>query len=416
MKKNISRNPLWPDWYNGKKIDEVQFGRAFLEQWPLKCVNGTLYTLDGPVEDESEIKQRILENIEEYVTSGLSKKVTNILETIKLLAFSDPFPIEQECIHLQNGVYHLPDGSFQESRLFCQNRLPVRYDPKAASPDRWLTFLHELLDEADIPTLQEYLGYCLIPSTKGQKMMLIVGKGGEGKSRIGLVLKRLMGDAASNGSVQKVENNRFARADLERRLLMIDDDMDKLRPYHIEALYDTLSKTPCGQYVGGKRRDLSPKQQKRTLSGTTLHEVHQLLHNSFLLAVEPVLIRKKFLKWQDAHPEFPRIVFHGLRHSSATYQLMQSGGDFKSVQGNTGHATATVLMDTYAHTQDKPRLELTEKIEADFYSQDVAGAKPQEPPENKTPVATKITGKMILEAIRQMDAEERRELTRVLFA
>ena len=62
--------------------------------------------------------------------------------------------------------------------------------------------------------------------------------------------------------------------------------MQKLRPYHIEALYDTLSKTPCGQYVGGKRRDLSPKQKKRTLSGTTLHEVHQLLHNSFLLAVE----------------------------------------------------------------------------------------------------------------------------------
>ena len=92
MKKNISRNPLWPDWYNGKEIDEVQFGRAFLEQWPLKGVNGTLYTLDGPVEDESEIKQRILENIEEYVTSGLSKKVTNILETIKLLAFSDRFP------------------------------------------------------------------------------------------------------------------------------------------------------------------------------------------------------------------------------------------------------------------------------------------------------------------------------------
>ena len=73
-------------------------------------------------------------------------------------------------------------------------------------------------------------------------------------------------------------------------------------------------------------------------------------------------------------------------------------------------------MDTYAHTQDRTRLELAEKIEADFYRQDTAGAAPQEPLENKTPVATKITGKMILEAIRQMDAEERRELTRVLFA
>ena len=134
------------------------------------------------------------------------------------------------------------------------------------------------------------------------------------------------------------------------------------------------------------------------------------------LPIAPDVLTKWYRMWRAEHPEFEKIVFHGLRHSSATYQLLQSGGDFKSVQGNTGHATATVLMDTYAHTQDKPRLELTEKIEADFYTQDLAGAKPQEPPENKTPVATKITGKMILEAIRQMDAEERRELTRVLFA
>ena len=52
------------------------------------------------------------------------------------------------------------------------------------------------------------------------------GKGGEGKSRIGLVLKKLMGDAVSNGSIQKIETSRFARADLEHRLLMVDDDMD----------------------------------------------------------------------------------------------------------------------------------------------------------------------------------------------
>ena len=134
------------------------------------------------------------------------------------------------------------------------------------------------------------------------------------------------------------------------------------------------------------------------------------------LPIAPDVLTKWYRQWRAEHPEFEKIVFHGLRHSSATYQLLQSGGDFKSVQGNTGHATATVLMDTYAHTQDRPRLELAEKIEADFYRQDTAGAAPQASPENKIPVATKITGKMILEAIRQMDAEERRELTRVLFA
>ena len=94
---------------------------------------------------------------------------------------------------------------------------------------------------------------------------------------------------------------------------------------------------------------------------------------------------------------------------------MQSDGNLKSVQVNIGHATAAVLMDTYAHTQDKPRLELTEKIEANFYSQNMSPVAPQ-PRQNEKPAATKISGKEILQAIRLMDADERRELTRALFA
>ena len=133
------------------------------------------------------------------------------------------------------------------------------------------------------------------------------------------------------------------------------------------------------------------------------------------LPIAPELLTKWYRLWRAEHSEFEQIVFHGLRHSSATYQLLQSDGDFKSVQGNTGHATASVLMDTYAHTQDKPRLELTEKIEANFYSQDLTPAASQ-PRQNEEPAATKISGKEILEAIRLMDADEHRELTRALFA
>ena len=65
--------------------------------------------------------------------------------------------------------------------------------------------------------------------------------------------------------------------------------------------------------------------------------------------------------------------------------------------------------------QDEPRLELAEKIEANFYTQDLTPAAPQ-PRQNEKPAATKISGKEILEVIRLMDAEERRELTRALFA
>ena len=66
----------------------------------------------------------------------------------------------------------------------------------------------------------------LLPTTKGQKMLMLIGKGGEGKSRIGLVMRSLLGDSMNTTSIQKVESNRFSRADLENKLLMVDDDMD----------------------------------------------------------------------------------------------------------------------------------------------------------------------------------------------
>ena len=226
MGKSSPRNPLWPDWFDGEKIDEVTFCHELIRNHPMKCIENRFFTPDGPVEDEAELKQLILKEIQAFIIHGLSKRVANLLESLRIIAYSAPLDIEVDCIHLKNGIYHLADGTFQESRLFCRNRLPVAYNPKAAKPERWLAFLNELLEPEDIPTLQEYLGYCLIPCTKGQKMMFLLGKGGEGKSHIGLVLKKLMGDAVSNGSIQKVETSRFARADLENRLLMVDDDLN----------------------------------------------------------------------------------------------------------------------------------------------------------------------------------------------
>lgn len=223
--ENTSGGERLPSWYDGKKIDEVQFCSDFLGRHPMKCVHGRLFTVDGAVEDEGGISRMILEEVSGCLSSGISKAVTNLLAALKLMAYSPPLPIETDRIHVANGTYFL-NGSFTEDKAWCNNRLKVRYEPNAPKPERWLGFLSELLEPEDIPTLQEYLGYCLIPSTKGQKMLLLIGKGGEGKSRIGLVMRSLLGDSMNMTSIQKVENNRFSRADLENKLLMVDDDMD----------------------------------------------------------------------------------------------------------------------------------------------------------------------------------------------
>ena len=215
----------WPDWYDGRHINEVLFCQQFLDKHPMKCVRGRLFTVDGLIEDEGQIGNLILEEISGVLTSGLSKVVTNLLASIKLQAYSPPLPIETDRIHVANGTYFM-DGNFTADKSYCNNRLSVAYKPDAPIPQKWLQFLSELLQPEDIPTLQEFLGYCLLPTTKGQKMLMLIGKGGEGKSRIGLAMRSLLGDSMNTTSIQKVESNRFSRADLENKLLMVDDDMD----------------------------------------------------------------------------------------------------------------------------------------------------------------------------------------------
>jgi len=188
------------------------------------CIHDAFFTTEGRVTDETMLKREILERIKPYVTSGVARRAANLLDALRVECWSPPLPVHQDRIHVANGTLFL-DGTFSQEKDFCVNRLPVNYVPDAPHPMRWLAFLNELLPSSDILTLQEFIGYCLIPSTKGQTMIIITGRGGEGKSRIGPVMHSLLGSNMNTGSITKVETSPFARADLEHQLLMVDDDM-----------------------------------------------------------------------------------------------------------------------------------------------------------------------------------------------
>ena len=119
---------------------------------------------------------------------NIPRTISNIVEIMKLAAHAESFPPKPDEIHVQNGTLRT-DGSFLAGRPeIVRSRFPIDYNPQAGKPVVWLRFLSNLLYPEDIPTFQEYIGYCLIPSTKGQRMMILKGEGGEGKSQIGPVL------------------------------------------------------------------------------------------------------------------------------------------------------------------------------------------------------------------------------------
>ena len=205
---------LWPPWFNGNSINEAIFCQEFLTGHPLVFTENAFFNVDGLMTNEAQLKTEIYQMLEPCATTNVSKKIGNIIELLKITAYRDDLRPHADRIHVANGTLLL-DGRFsQEKNRIVRNRLPVRYDPTVDPPYQWLSFLNDLLYPEDIPTLQEFIGYCLIPSTAAQKMMVIKGNGGEGKSQIGTVLARMFGCNAKDGSIGKVSENRFARADL----------------------------------------------------------------------------------------------------------------------------------------------------------------------------------------------------------
>ena len=222
-----------PMWFDGQNINEALFCEEFLQERRIIFANGAFFTPDGRVTDDLPLRGEIYDKLKFCAVNNIPRKITNILEVLKLEAQVPDFPPEQDRIHLSNGTLLL-NGTFTEGRpAIVRSRLPVAYNPDATAPVIWLNFLDSLLYAEDIPTLQEFIGYCLIPSNKGQRMMVIKGNGGEGKSQIGAVLGQMLGNSMKDGSIGKISENRFARADLEHILLCVDDDM------RMEALRQT---------------------------------------------------------------------------------------------------------------------------------------------------------------------------------
>ena len=187
--------------------------------------NNAFFSPKGRLTDLVPLSKEIYRILKVCAVKNVPHTIKNIIELLKLYNTGVEMKPQTDRIHLANGTL-FTDGRFEkEKREIVRNRLPVAYDPDAPRPEKWLSFLNDLLYEEDIPTLQEYLGYCLIPCTKGQRMMIIKGNGGEGKSQIGSVVNTIFGNNMKDGSIAKISENRFARANLEHILVCVDDDM-----------------------------------------------------------------------------------------------------------------------------------------------------------------------------------------------
>ena len=223
-----SNNNKPPEWLitgkNGYTVNEPKFIQTFCKDRDLHCINESFYDINGAV-SETTLKKEIQNQIQEYIVTSIARKTENLFKALQISVSEDNFSPDLREIHLLNGVLHV-DGTFEPEKRFCLNRLQVEYNPSAPKPKVFLKCLHDMLEDDDILTLQEYGGYLMIPETAAQKCLSVIGNGGEGKTTvIGDILKTIFSGNILAESIDKLATDKFILNDLENKLVFLDDDI-----------------------------------------------------------------------------------------------------------------------------------------------------------------------------------------------
>jgi len=167
---------------------------------------------------DSEVRAQVVNYLNSYYFKLTSASVANVLDQLRAKSFL-PSKTEPpawlgepprawkplDVLATPTGLVHLPTlveqgGDYLLSatpRYFTPAVLSYNFDIKAGPPVIWLGFLQSLWgdDQESIGTLQEWFGYCLLPDTSQQKILMIVGPKRSGKGTIARVLRALVGPA-----------------------------------------------------------------------------------------------------------------------------------------------------------------------------------------------------------------------------
>lgn len=210
---------------------EVDITQEIIQNHGLLYAEGTgFYEWDG------RVWRRISdETVRRYAGDAYGKqfttafRVSNVCKLAKSLALADVAFDQSPVLTFQNGTLELETGVFRDSNRndYCSIIMDYDYDPDAACPT-WDSFIQDVTNGDGIreENLQFIPGYALMPNCKYQKIFVLLGKGGNGKSVYLEVIQRLFG----NKNVTHVEPTglaqEFQRVLIKDSLLNIGSDIN----------------------------------------------------------------------------------------------------------------------------------------------------------------------------------------------
>jgi len=192
------------------------------------------------------IKECILE---QFIRSTTIDRIYKLfLQDRNLIKFQDELNLHTgQYINFKNGMYNVISRKIYRHTpsIYSVNQIPWEYDPNAdhGSGTEIEKFLHKSIpNEADREMLLEYAGLCCSIDVHQQKMLVICGDGGTGKSTVINLIQDMVGKRnVSNVAMSKLSDN-FQAIRMMGKLLNSCADLE------IDALDDvTMIKKLIGE-------------------------------------------------------------------------------------------------------------------------------------------------------------------------
>lgn len=186
-------------------------------------------------------------------------------------------------------------------------------------------------------------------------------------------------EAYENDNARVIVNKELARVSLEAMQKLKEKDIIKIfptqKPHATTRLVLKTPKTESSnrtvwlpKTVTTLLRQYKQEQQElKEFLGSAYHDYNLVIALDNGNPVESRIVRDRFQTLCEVN-EFEVVVFHSLRHLSTGYKLKMTNGDIKSVQGDTGHAEAEMVMDVYSRVIDEDRRLNAKKLDEQFYN------------------------------------------------
>lgn len=189
-------------FFRGRKFMPALLAKAIMEDIDVVSdpLTGLIYRWEGRYWEEygrDHIEQKALLMLKDDGNSARAADASNMICKLSTLPLGRVMNDHPDLVCIESGMLNLDSGDMMphDKTHFASYMLPVSFDPKnIADCPRWKRFLEEsVCDPEVIREIQKFFGYCLTRETKYERMLIMVGDGGDGKSTLLKILKALVG-------------------------------------------------------------------------------------------------------------------------------------------------------------------------------------------------------------------------------